>query len=125
MGGGVGISVHGMFRIVTEKTKFAMPETSIGLFPDVGGSFFLSRMDGFLGKYLGLTGKVLSGRDVLYILIVNWCLRFAGIGTHYVDSSRIPELIKQLSEIQSDAPEVINGVLNDFCGIIIDFLNFR
>lgn len=44
--------------------------------------------------------------------------RFAGIGTHYIHSSRIPELIKQLSEIESDAPEVINGVLNDFCGII-------
>jgi 3-hydroxyisobutyryl-CoA hydrolase len=70
VGGGVGISVHGMFRIVTEKTKFAMPETSIGLFPDVGGSFFLSRLDGYLGEYLGLTGKVLSGSDVLYGFMV-------------------------------------------------------
>ena len=67
VGGGVGISVHGMFRVVTEKTKFAMPETSIGLFPDVGGSFFLSRLDGNIGRYLGLTGKVLTGADVLYV----------------------------------------------------------
>ena len=95
MGGGVGISVHGMFRVVTEKTLFAMPETSIGLFPDVGGSFFLSRLDGYLGRFLGLTGKTLSGRDVLYH--ISLMIRFAGIGTHYIHSSRIPELIHQLS----------------------------
>jgi 3-hydroxyisobutyryl-CoA hydrolase len=47
-----------------------MPETRIGLFPDVGGSFFLSRLDGFLGRYLGLTGKTLLGRDVLYSILV-------------------------------------------------------
>lgn len=76
MGGGVGLSVHAPFRIATENTIFAMPETKIGLFPDglihlirilfaVGGSFFLPRLDGFLGTYLGLTGKMLKGRDVV------------------------------------------------------------
>ena len=60
----MGISVHGHFRVVTEKTVFAMPETAIGLYPDVGGSFFLPRMDGYLGYYLGLTGNRLVGSDV-------------------------------------------------------------
>lgn len=62
MGGGVGISVHGKYRVATEKTMFAMPETSIGLFPDVGGSHFLPRLEGKLGIYLGLTGYRLKGR---------------------------------------------------------------
>jgi 3-hydroxyisobutyryl-CoA hydrolase len=65
MGGGVGLSVHAPFRIATERTVFAMPEVAIGLFPDVGGSFFLPRLDGFLGRYLGLTGARIKGRDVL------------------------------------------------------------
>lgn len=65
MGGGVGLSVHAPFRIATENTLFAMPETAIGFFPDVGGSFFLPRLDGQLGAYLGMTGKRLKGLDVL------------------------------------------------------------
>lgn len=63
MGGGAGLSVHAKFRVATENTLFAMPETAIGFFPDVGGSFFLSRL-GALGTYLGLTGRRLSGIDV-------------------------------------------------------------
>src|SRR5947199_115817 len=54
MGGGVGLSVHGHIRIATERTQFAMPETTIGFFPDVGASFFLPRMDGEIGTYLAL-----------------------------------------------------------------------
>lgn len=61
MGGGVGLSVHGKYRIATEKSLFAMPETKIGLFPDVGGSYFLPRLEGKLGLYLGLTGYKLKG----------------------------------------------------------------
>lgn len=61
MGGGVGVSVHGKYRIATERTLFAMPETAIGLFPDVGGSYFLPRLQGKLGAYLGLTGFRLKG----------------------------------------------------------------
>lgn len=66
MGGGVGISVHGRYRVVTEKTLFAMPETAIGLFPDVGGSYFLPRLQGKLGYYLGLTGFRLKGKHFLF-----------------------------------------------------------
>lgn len=61
MGGGVGLSVHGMYRVATERTVFAMPETAIGLFPDVGGTYFLPRLAGKLGMYLALTGFRLKG----------------------------------------------------------------
>lgn len=86
MGGGVGLSVHGKYRIATEKTLFAMPETLIGLFPDVGGSYFLPRLQGKLGLYLALTGYRLKGIDNLA----------AGIATHFVPSNKIPELEHEL-----------------------------
>jgi 3-hydroxyisobutyryl-CoA hydrolase len=65
VGGGVGLCVNAPFRIATEKTVFAMPETKIGYAPDVGASHFLPRMDGQLGTYLGLTGDTVKGRAVL------------------------------------------------------------
>jgi len=67
MGGGVGISVGAKYRIVTEKTKWAMPEMNIGLYPDVGGSYFLNKMPGHIGRYLALTSSVISAADTLYI----------------------------------------------------------
>ncbi|KAH0547537.1 hypothetical protein FGG08_000262 [Glutinoglossum americanum] len=89
MGGGVGLSVHAPFRIATERTVFAMPETTIGFFPDVGGSFFLPRLDGEIGTYLGLTSERLKGVNTL----------FAGIATHYLHSSSLPDLEARLSEL--------------------------
>jgi len=89
MGGGVGLSVHAPFRIATERTVFAMPETTIGFFPDVGGSFFLPRLDGQLGTYLALTSERLKGVNVFY----------AGIATHYIDSSSLPALTARLAEL--------------------------
>lgn len=89
MGGGVGISVHGRHRIVTERTVFAMPETSIGFFPDVGGSYFLPRCPGALGMYLALTGERLKGGETIY----------AGIGTAYVPSSAIAGLLGDLAAL--------------------------
>ncbi|CAH8322146.1 unnamed protein product [Eruca vesicaria subsp. sativa] len=77
MGGGAGISVHGRFRIATEKTVFAMPETELGLFPDVGASYFLSRLPGFFGEYVGLTGARLDGAEMLA----------CGLATHFVPST--------------------------------------
>ena len=65
MGGGMGISQGGQCCIVTERTKMAMPETLIGLFPDVGGGYFLSRTPGHVGEYLGLTGQVISGAQAM------------------------------------------------------------
>ena len=65
MGGGMGISQGASLRVVTERTKMAMPETNIGLFPDVGGGYFLSRCPGSVGEYVGLTGQMLSGAQAL------------------------------------------------------------
>ncbi|CAD1479163.1 unnamed protein product, partial [Heterotrigona itama] len=99
MGGGVGLSVHGKYRIATEKTLFAMPETAIGLFPDVGGTYFLPRLKGKLGLYLGLTGDRLKGIDVL----------LAGIATHFVTSEKLPNLKQDLLMTeQSNVAEILN-----------------
>lgn len=88
MGGGVGVSIHGRHRIAGDRTVFAMPETGIGLFPDVGGSYFLPRCPGKIGMYLALTGARLKAADLLY----------AGIATAYVPSDRIPELLAAIGE---------------------------
>ncbi|KAL8930676.1 MAG: hypothetical protein Q9208_000547 [Pyrenodesmia sp. 3 TL-2023] len=89
MGGGVGLSIHAPIRIATENTVFAMPETGIGFFPDVGGSFFLPRLEGQLGTYLALTSDTLKGVQALY----------AGVATHYVDSSVLSNLTARLGEL--------------------------
>jgi enoyl-CoA hydratase/carnithine racemase len=65
VGGGVGLSVHGRYRVATDSTVFAMPETAIGFFPDVGGSYVLPRLPGNLGFYLGLTGERLKGFELV------------------------------------------------------------
>ncbi|WP_235735296.1 enoyl-CoA hydratase/isomerase family protein [Nocardioides alcanivorans] len=86
MGGGLGISVHGPFRVVTSNASFAMPETRIGFFPDVGGSYFLPRLPGHIGAYLGLTGARIDAADALAI----------GMATHLVapaDLTTIPDLL--------------------------------
>ena len=87
MGGGVGVSVHGSHRFMTEFTTFAMPETGIGLFPDVGGTYFLPRCPGEIGMYLGLTGARLKAADALY----------AGIATHFVPRDRLADLRETLA----------------------------
>ena len=87
MGGGVGISVHGSHRVMTERALFAMPETGIGLFPDVGATEFLPRCPGRLGLYLGLTGARLKAADAVY----------AGIGTHFVPGARRAALESRLA----------------------------
>ncbi len=104
MGGGVGISVHAPIRISTEKTLFAMPETRIGFVPDVGASFFLSRLDGSLGTYLGLTGHRLKAKDV-------W---MSGIATHYIPSTRIPALVQRLSDLPNNNLIQLNQAVEEF-----------
>ncbi|HEY4836587.1 MAG TPA: enoyl-CoA hydratase/isomerase family protein [Bradyrhizobium sp.] len=66
MGGGVGLSAHGRHRVVTEKTRLAMPEVGLGFFPDVGGTWLLSRTPGEIGTYFGLTGQTINGSDAIY-----------------------------------------------------------
>ncbi|KOB66192.1 3-hydroxyisobutyryl-coenzyme A hydrolase [Operophtera brumata] len=102
MGGGIGMSVHGRYRVATEKTVIAMPETKIGLFPDVGGSYFLPRLPVNLGLYLGLTGDRLKAKDVVK----------AGIATHFVSSRRLYELEKLLSRCSSEVE--VDSLLNKF-----------
>ena len=89
MGGGAGVSVNGAYRIATEKTLLAMPETGIGLFPDVGATRFLNLCPGYIGRYLGLTGARIGAADALY----------CGFATHFVSRERVPELIAALAGI--------------------------
>lgn len=91
MGGGVGISVHSKYRVATENTLFAMPETAIGFFPDVGGSYFLPRLRDNLGMYLALAGNRLKGADI----------KRTGIATHYVKDLEKLEKEFLSSEIRS------------------------
>ncbi|XP_053452659.1 3-hydroxyisobutyryl-CoA hydrolase, mitochondrial isoform X2 [Nycticebus coucang] len=104
MGGGVGVSVHGQFRVATEKSLFAMPETAIGLFPDVGGGYFLPRLQGKLGYFLALTGFRLKGRDVYR----------AGIATHFVDSEKLDMLEDDLLALKSPSTANIEAVLETY-----------
>src|SRR5437899_9073733 len=86
MGGGAGVSVNGAYRIATERTLFAMPETGIGLFPDVGATRFLNRCPGHVGRYLGLTGARIGAADALY----------CGFATHFISRERVPQFATAL-----------------------------
>ena len=102
MGGGVGVSIHGSHRVVSEKVIFAMPETAIGLFPDVGTTYVLSRLPGEIGMYLALTGGRILAADMIY----------AGLATHFVPSARIGDIAPRL--IQGDAPDaLLAGLTSD------------
>ena len=92
MGGGVGVSIHGSHRLVTGKALFAMPETGIGFFPDVGGAWFLPRLPGEIGMYLGLTGTRLGPADALY----------CGVATHYVPRNRLADSLDDLDVVTID-----------------------
>jgi enoyl-CoA hydratase/carnithine racemase len=97
MGGGVGVSVHGSHLVASENALFAMPETGIGLFPDVGGSYFLPRLPGELGMYIALTGARLAPSDMVY----------SGIATHFIPLAKFAGIAARLSE-----GEPANGVLD-------------
>jgi len=99
MGGGVGIAAHCSFRVVTESTLWAMPETAIGLFPDVGASFFLPRVKhagNAVGKFLGLTGHRCKAQDLIFL----------GLATHYVSKTNWDTLNHEL-EHSSESTECI------------------
>jgi enoyl-CoA hydratase len=97
MGGGVGISQPARYRVATENTRFAMPETAIGLFPDVGGGWYLSRLPGRVGQFMALTGARLDGAECKYL----------GLATHYVPSDRLEDVKAQIAA----RPERIEGIL--------------
>jgi enoyl-CoA hydratase/carnithine racemase len=104
MGGGMGIvqAASNRLGIVTERTRVAMPEVHIGLFPDVGGSYFLSRAPGQLGTYLGLTGDTIGAGDVLY----------CGLADRFVPADRLPDLFSFLATLPATAD--LRSALDDF-----------
>jgi len=97
MGGGVGISLPCTYRVATENTRFAMPETSIGLFPDVGGGWYLSRLPGRVGQFMVLTGARLDGAECAYL----------NLATHYVEQAGIAGLVERIMK----APARVTGAL--------------
>ena len=108
MGGGVGLSIYGKYRLVSDKAKFAMPETAIGFFPDVGASYFLSRLPKGVGLYLGLTGNLCNSRDMMDL----------GLATHYLPSDLIikakEEYIKNGSVITSSSyPQMSSEIVEN------------
>ncbi|TFK76353.1 3-hydroxyisobutyryl-CoA hydrolase [Pluteus cervinus] len=103
MGGGVGLAAHAPFRIATENTTFAMPETKIGYCPDVGASYFLSRLDGELGTYFALTSDIIRGRAVFE----------HGFATHFIPARRIPTLIERLAALEDPHPTAIDQAIEE------------
>ena len=98
MGGGVGISMPARYRVATENTKFAMPETGIGLFPDVGGGWYLSRLPGRMGQFIALTGHRLDGAECLAL----------GLATHYLPAERLEEAKARIAEAPADAEAILD-----------------
>ena len=99
MGGGVGLSLPCDYRVATENTKFAMPETGIGLFPDVGGGWYLSRLPGRMGQYLALTGHRLNGAEC----------RALGLATHLIDGASVEQAKQAIAAHPRDAAAVLDG----------------
>ncbi|KAI1004475.1 hypothetical protein K3495_g3738 [Podosphaera aphanis] len=111
MGGGAGLSIHAPIRIATERTVFAMPETNIGFFPDIGASFFLPRLNGAIGTYLALTSERLHGPNVFY----------TGVATHFIHSTMLYSLSSRLAELQfkdydslNERLDLINSTIEEF-----------
>ncbi|RZF66163.1 enoyl-CoA hydratase/isomerase family protein [Sphingomonas populi] len=99
MGGGVGISQPARYRVATENTKFAMPETGIGLFPDVGGGWYLSRLPGRIGQYIALTGYRLDGAECLAL----------GLATHFVPATALDTIKAAVAA----TPQAVATILDD------------
>ena len=99
MGGGMGLSIHGRYRIASERAVFAMPETAIGFFPDVGGSYFLSRMPFYVGYWMGLTCAHVKGLDSLTL----------GIATHLSDSKSLQSLFDELCDLRQPLDKILSA----------------
>ncbi|GJT20568.1 3-hydroxyisobutyryl-CoA hydrolase 1-like protein [Tanacetum coccineum] len=123
MGGGAGASIHGRFRVATDNSYFlkphsfkvnvfganiskvfAMPETALGLFPDVGASYYLSRTPGLFGEYVGLTGARLDGAEMLA----------CGLATHFVPLEKLPLLEDALCKANTGDPNIVNNIINEY-----------
>ncbi|MDO9417818.1 enoyl-CoA hydratase/isomerase family protein [Pararhizobium sp.] len=105
MGGGVGLSAHGRYRVVTERTRLAMPETSIGYFPDVGMTWLLPRAPGETGAWLGLTGSEIGAADAIH----------AGLADVCISSSRLPEFVQALGTVPPENAYVaVDALMSEF-----------
>ena len=104
MGGGIGMSVHAPYRVATEHAAFAMPETAIGFFPDIGATFLLPRLPGELGLYLGLTGLRMTGADAVH----------AGLATHFTPRAQLADLSAALAKDGPAALAEFNQTLPTF-----------
>ena len=104
MGGGVGISMHGSHVVASEKTMFAMPETAIGLFPDVGGGFLLGQLDGGIGAWLALVGAKLKAYDLVKL----------GLATSFVNSNEVHNLRKRIIANSPINNQEVSSVINSF-----------
>ncbi|KAA0055937.1 3-hydroxyisobutyryl-CoA hydrolase-like protein 1 [Cucumis melo var. makuwa] len=108
MGGGTGISIPGTFRVATDKTVFATPETLIGFHPDAGASFHLSHLPGRMGEYLGLTGEKLKGEEMVA----------CGVATHYSHSSRVPLIEEHLGNLVTDGASIVESSLDKYGDLV-------
>lgn len=108
MGGGAGVSVHGKFRVATEKTLFAMPETALGLFPDIGSSYFLSRTPGYFGEYVALIGARLDGPEMLA----------CGLATHFVPSTKLDLLEDSLVRVDTSDSFKVCEIIDRFSQLV-------
>lgn len=108
MGGGAGISLPGMFTIVTDKTVFSTPEAQLGFHPDAGGSYYLSRLPGYLGEYLALTGDKLNGVEMIA----------CGLATHYYLKERLPLIEERLGKLMTDDRLVIENSLAQYGDLV-------
>ncbi|GAB4854655.1 hypothetical protein Ancab_023237 [Ancistrocladus abbreviatus] len=108
MGGGAGISIPGMFRLVTDKTVFSHPETQLGFHPDAGASFYLSRLPGYLGEYLALTGDKLDGAEMIG----------CGLATHYSLNARLPLIEERFGKLMTDDPSIIENSLAQYGDLV-------
>jgi enoyl-CoA hydratase len=105
MGGGVGLAAHGSHRVVTDRTKLAMPEVGLGFFPDVGGTWLLSRSPGEIGSYFGLTGQTMNGPDVVY----------AGFADAVVPAAKLAGLREALTTMRAGASSAdVKAVIDGF-----------
>jgi enoyl-CoA hydratase/carnithine racemase len=107
MGGGMGISQGASHRLVTQRSKLAMPETVIGLFPDVGGGYFLSRCPGSAGEWLALTGTTLGAAEAIEL----------GLADHFLDIEKLPQAWDALADIVSPDTERLKAWLTEFSAV--------
>src|SRR4051812_4993866 len=105
MGGGVGLSAHSSHRVVTDRTKLAMPEVGLGFFPDVGGTWLLSHAPGEIGTYFGLTGQTMNGPDAVY----------AGFADAVVPASKLPALRAALINLEASVSKAdVTSLIGNF-----------